>query len=127
LNGNCFNSSQQGYLYQKAKFFHCFEEAEKILWIKNPDSLKSIKIDEIHTTIFNNYKKQLLYQNIHAKFSQNQVLKNILLETDNDSIIVCSITDSIWTIKTNKPIQFKRQNTIGQLLEEVRQNLKTYN
>ena len=66
-----------------------------------------------------------------AKFSQNDVLKKILLNTDNDILAECAVHDKIWGIGLSmKDVnrwdmeKWRGENLLGFALMMVREELQ---
>lgn len=68
-----------------------------------------------------------------AKFSQNDVLKKILLNTDNDILAECAVHDKIWGIGLSmKDVnrwdmeKWRGENLLGFALTLVREELRFF-
>ena len=79
------------------------------------DKYDTLKIRDDWDDIKLNIMKEALI----AKFTQNQKLKTLLLNTNNASIIEDSPRDSYWGIGKDK----NGENMLGKLLMEVREEL----
>lgn len=75
-------------------------------------------------------KKKVIYEGLHAKFSQNNDLKKLLLETKDAILAECALRDRIWGIglTMDDPKRFDMdkwngQNLLGYALMMVRERL----
>lgn len=82
-------------------------------------------------TIWNGIRLIVVYRGVFLKFSQNEELRNGLIETGNEMIAECAVHDRIWGIglSTYDPTRFdikrwKGENRLGFSLMEVREELK---
>lgn len=131
-NKNYICSEQ--YLHeQKSQFAKDEETARKIMVAKDPykiyslgKSVRNLDVKEWNAKAPHVMKKALL-----AKFSQNEHLKQFLLETKDSTIVECNPRDKIWscglglrdTTKSDKN-NWTGENRLGQLLEDVRTSLQ---
>ena len=91
-----FNSLEQYIQSEKAHIFDDDATHYKIMKEKNPYKIKKLgsKVHDFNLDQWQNNAKHLAYKANYAKFSQNPVLKNILLV--NNTKIVKSSTDPYW-------------------------------
>jgi ribA/ribD-fused uncharacterized protein len=124
-----FNCAEQAMMCYKADFFRDFDTAQKILNEKHPKRQKDLgrtvknfdpfKWDEIKFDLITNI-------NI-AKFSQNEHLKKILLESDPYILCEAAPWDKIWgnglaadDPKAGDIATWEGQNLLGKALMKVR-------
>ena len=133
INGICYDSIEQYMMYQKALTFNDVETAEKILKTKNFREVKILgrQVKNYNDTIWNGIRQIVVYEGLLAKFSQNEDIKNQLLNTGNEVLVECSATDKIWAISLtidnvdSKDItKWKGQNLLGFSLMKVRDKLR---
>lgn len=133
INGICYDSIEQYMMYQKALTFNDMETAEKILKTKNFREVKNLgrQVKNYNDTIWNGIRQIVVYEGLLAKFSQNEDIKNQLLNTGNEVLVECSATDKIWAISLtidnvdSKDItKWKGQNLLGFSLMKVRDKLR---
>lgn len=133
INGICYDSIEQYMMYQKALTFNDMETAEKILKTKNFREVKILgrQVKNYNDTIWNGIRQIVVYEGLLAKFSQNEDIKNQLLNTGNEILVECSATDKIWAISLtidnvdSKDItKWKGQNLLGFSLMKVRDKLR---
>ncbi|KAL3084408.1 hypothetical protein niasHS_008563 [Heterodera schachtii] len=140
--------SEQYYCFFKARMFHMFELARKIRedpTMKQADMKRACEKD-IHQwaraernpmpfsqEFWNTIREKIMLKALTAKFSQNQELREMLLATENYPILeACGNTS--WgiglemtdeeRIKEGLVKGFRGRNLGGQLLMEVRQNIR---
>ncbi len=80
---------------------------------------------------WNKNKVNIYYEHCKAKFTQNQHLKEKLMETDNKTLVEASPNDKIWGIglaedvaKITDPSLWPGQNLLGQILTKIRDEFK---
>ncbi len=135
VDGIKYTSSEQYMMHQKALIFHDIVIADKILEQKATD-LKKIKdlgrkVKGFDSKVWDAHKRQVMFDGLYAKFSQNADLKELLLSTGDTIIVECSPWDKIWGIGMRKsdercydPDQWEGQNLLGFALMDVRSALK---
>ena len=135
IDNEQFNCSEQSYFYSKAKFFKDEYTAQEILNENNPvlqkKLAKSIKnvVEENWAQVKENY----MYKSLKAKFTQNILLKNVLLETNNNVLVEGNPNDNYWSAGLSvysrdiwKSSLWPGKNRLGKLLEEIRSELKSH-
>ena len=133
INGICYDSIEQYMMYQKALTFNDVETAEKILKTKNFREVKILgrQVKNYNDTIWNGIRQIVVYEGLLAKFSQNEDIKNQLLNTGNEVLVECSATDKIWAISltidnvdSKDMTKWKGQNLLGFSIMKVRDKLR---
>lgn len=133
INGICYDSIEQYMMYQKALTFNDMETAEKILKTKNFREVKILgrQVKNYNDTIWNGIRQIVVYEGLLAKFSQNEDIKNQLLNTGSEVLVECSATDKIWAISltidnvdSKDMTKWKGQNLLGFSLMKVRDKLR---
>jgi len=128
-----FNCAEQYMMYNKATFFQDYETAKKIMKSSNPKEQKSLgkKIKNFNPKEWDEVKKEIVIEGNYCKFSQNENLKKILLNTKDRILVEASPFDKVWGIglpQNNKhilnPRKWKGKNLLGFCLMEVRESLK---
>lgn len=73
----------------------------------------------------------VVYQGLLAKFSQNNILCNKLLQTQNDILAECAVKDRVWGIGLSMKdperldlAKWRGQNLLGYTLMMVREELR---
>ena len=126
-----YTSMEQFMMHQKALTFHDAEIAAQILNTSDVGKIKALgrSVHNYNDIIWNGVRQIIVYQGLLAKFSQNQVLKEKLLETGDDILAECAVQDRIWGIglsmKDPKRFQMEESqgsNLLGFSLMLVREN-----
>ena len=107
--------------FQAAKFQANPEYQEKIRRAASPAAAKKLgasKAVPIRSN-WDTFRIEVMRKAVEAKFSQNEDLKEKLLETGNRNLVEASPTDTFWGIGKSK----KGQNMLGKLLMELRGKL----
>ena len=134
FNGKMFNFSEQCFMWQKAMLFNDFEIAEQILNETDVRKIKALgrKVKDFDNELWDKHKEDFMYNACHAKFSQNDELKDFLLNTGNREIVEASPVDNIWGIgfssdRAMENIDKWGQNLLGKVLMRVREDLSRWN
>ena len=132
VDGIKFSSMEQYMMYQKAIEFEDELIAEQILKTQNVSEIKKLgrKVENYNEHVWNGIRQIVVYEGLHAKFSQNDELKKKLKETKTSILAECAVKDRIWGIglsmKDSKRLdmtQWKGQNLLGYGLMEIRKRL----
>lgn len=128
-----FCSSEQVFMYMKAKLFKDDEVAEKILATSNQKTIKALgrEVKNFDQLVWDNFKYSLMREANDLKFNQNKDLQLLLLSTGDEQICEASPLDRIWGIGlgvTNPdykdPTKWRGQNLLGQVLLSLREEYK---
>jgi len=128
-----FNNSEQAFMWMKAKFFKDDEIAAAILAETNPRYAKAlgrkVKGFQAEPWMVNGYL--FMIEANHAKFTQNEDLKEILLSTGDKTLVEASPYDKIWGIGLHwdnddvlDESKWQGMNLLGRALMEVRNVIK---
>jgi len=119
-------------MYQKALLFNDFEVASQILNETDVRKIKALgrKVKDFDNELWDKHKESFMYNACYAKFSQNDELKDFLLNTGNREIVEASPVDNIWgigfsSVRAMENIDKWGQNLLGKTLVNVRTRLKT--
>lgn len=132
LNGITFNCVEQYMMYAKAKLFGDEEMAKLILRAKSPIEQKKLgrQVKSFDRAKWESHCKQIVYDGNHAKFTQNEDLLQILLQTAGTTLVEASPVDSIWGVglaEDDPRIQDRKtwrgKNWLGEVLTRVREDL----
>lgn len=129
-----FFNSEQYFMYIKAKTFGDEEIAMKILFEgKNPKVAKTLgrKVRNYDDSVWNKKRYQVMVDANVYKFSQDEKLKALLLnsEFDGKKFVEASPIDGIWGIKCDETTakddesNWNGLNLLGKALDEVRVRL----
>ena len=99
-NEQKFYNEEQHFMYKKALLFKDFETADKILQEKSPSKCKELgrMVKNFNDKIWKNNCIILVQHGCFLKFSQNPLLKEYLLSTENRLLVEASPRDKIWGI-----------------------------
>lgn len=133
IDGVWYNCSEQYMMAEKARLFNDTETLSKIMSAPDPREQKQygrqVKGFDQHT--WEKVARGVVYKGCLAKFSQNQVLKKILLETGDTTLVEASPYDKIWGIGLAKDdprakdrATWRGTNWLGKVLVRVREALK---
>ena len=128
-DGQTFQSSEQCFMYQKAKFFCDNDNAARIVNETNPAAAKALgrKVRNFKDSVWLGHRKKFMTDANLEKFRQNPALAAVLLATGDKRLAEASPRDRIWGIgmgvsnpKINDRAAWKGLNLLGQVLEDVR-------
>jgi len=114
---------------QKALLFDDREYFERILDKESPKDAKDLgrQICNFDAQLWDSRKYEIVTQGNLLKFSQNETLKQFLLQTKNKILAEASPADPVWGIGLTEdnplahiPAQWPGQNLLGFALMEVR-------
>lgn len=129
IDGQKFICNEQWMMYSKAILFGDKEVAEKILKATVQTDIKHLgrEVRGFDPKIWDKHKIDIVYKGAYAKFSQNPVLKEYLLNTNDSILVEGSMTDRVWAIGLRyslNPHEWRGTNLLGFILMEVRENLR---
>ena len=129
-----FVNSEQFMMYHKVLMFRKYDLAEQILKTSDPAECKKIagqKFPEFNSDIWEKTCYTIVKRGVKAKFSQNEDIRKVLLNTGNELLAECSPYDKKWGIgiDINDPDRlivsnWKGKNLLGRILMEVREELR---
>ena len=132
INGISFTSMEQYMMYQKAVCFQDENIAEQILATKDVAKIKELGrcVSGYNDQYWNGVRQIIVYEGLFAKFTQNELLKKQLKDTQNAILAECAVKDRIWGIGLSmndsnrlKPELWKGQNLFGFALMMVRNKI----
>ena len=129
-----FFNSEQYFMYIKAITFGDNEIAEEILLKgKNPKAAKALgrKVKNYDDKVWNEKRYQVMVDANMLKYSQNEDLKKLLLNKTFEGKHFCEASplDTIWGLGVGESealddqSNWKGQNLLGKVLDEVREKL----
>lgn len=100
VNGITFSSMEQYMMYQKAVCFKDEEIAEKILATADVAVIKALgrQVKGYNDGYWNGVWQLLVYEGLKEKFTQNENLKKLLLDTEDSILAEGTVNDRIWGI-----------------------------
>ncbi|CAC5419603.1 unnamed protein product [Mytilus coruscus] len=133
VDGNSFNSAEQYMMYSKAMLFEDEDIAYDVLRESDPCEQKKFGrlVRNFNQELWKANCSAIVERGNKAKFSQDENLKRILLDTYPKTLVEASPYDSIWGIglEENDPMAWdcetwRGQNLLGKALTKVRDELK---
>lgn len=136
LDGKHFTSVEQYIMYRKCLVFGDMDSAEAVL--KTDDPAQQQKIGKNASgyidSVWAGMRQMVAIRGLLAKFSQNNDLKQRLLDTGDAILVECAGSDKIWAcgIRLNDDRRknsscWNGQNILGFALMEVREILRENN
>lgn len=127
-----YKTAEHYMMANKALLFNDQEIFERIIQKESPKDVKDLgrQIRNFDPEIWDNNKFQIVKQGNLLKFSQNEQLKQFLIQTKNKVLVEASPVDKIWGIglteddaNSQNPKEWKGENLLGFALMEVRDEL----
>lgn len=126
-----FTSSEQMFMWFKAKRFGDDEIANKILNTKTPEEARKLgrEVKGYIDVVWNEERYQYMLKAVMAKFIQNKELRNKLCDPkyDGKTFVEAAYYDRIWGIGYDEEFALKLdnaknwgQNLLGKILNETR-------
>ena len=136
VNGIKYHTAEQYMMSQKALLFEDKEINEKIMNSKTPKEYKELgrQIKNFSSDKWELNKFDIVVKGNIAKFSQNEKLKQFLINTKDKILVEASPYDKIWGIgmsEDDKDIldesKWKGQNLLGKAIMKAREFIKKEN
>lgn len=133
LDNMHFTSVEQYIMYRKCKMFGDEKSAEGVLATNSVAEQQAIgrNASGYINAVWAGARQMVVYRALMAKFSQNEDLKQQLLDTGDAYLVECAGSDKIWAcgIRLNDEKRFdafnwKGSNLLGFALMEVREKLR---
>lgn len=127
---------EQYMMAAKAELFRDQENREKILKCSDPKQIKALgrQVLSFKQAVWDKFKYPIVLNGNWCKFSQNQMLREMLLSTGNSVLVEASPYDNIWGIglsgsfaEAKNPQKWRGENLLGFALMEVRDELRRVN
>ncbi len=132
-DGRLYTSVEQYLMYGKALVFKDEDMQQAILNTHDVAEIKKYgrQVKGYNETLWNGLRQLVLYRGLWLKFSQNEELKQKLIDTGNDMLVECAITDKIFAcgISMKDPMRLDMskwpgKNLLGFALMDLREQLK---
>lgn len=132
-HGIKFDSCEKWMMFQKAMMFKDKQQAQKILDVQSPKVCKALGrgVQNFNANRWDRVKLSIVIRGNYLKFSQNETLKQLLLDTGSSILVEASPYDNIWGIGVAEenpasinPCQWKGINLLGQALMIVREMIR---
>jgi len=150
LDGVQYNCTEQYMMHQKALLFNDNNVADLVLnlsytpsngipdkkWDQQMKDIKQLgrKVTNFNTELWDTNCEEIMRKGIFAKFDQNNLLRDTLLETGENLICEAASYDKIWGIgmgsedpRVQDPQQWQGKNLLGNCLMAVREELRKNN
>lgn len=133
-DGIIYSSAEKWMMAEKARLFKDSAVLSEILKSDNPEKIKKLgrEIKGFNHELWDKNKYNIVIEGNLLKFSQDEYLKKILLETGRKVLVEASPYDRIWGIGMSKsdpdccfPEKWKGENLLGFALMEVRDILNS--
>lgn len=132
-DGRLYTSMEQYLMYGKAAVFKDEEMQQAILATHDVAEIKQYgrQVKGYNETVWNGFRQLVLYRGLWLKFSQNEELRQKLIDTGNDMLVECARNDKIFAcgISMKDPMRFDMskwsgKNLLGFALMDLREQLK---
>lgn len=132
VEGVMYNCVEQYMMSRKALLFGDAKIFRDILDECDPGKIKALgrQIRGFDSDVWDRCKWEIVYNGNYAKYSQNAGLRNKLIGTGSATLAEASPKDKIWGIGLDcgdplakQPDQWKGENLLGRILEEIRGEL----
>ena len=133
VDGIKFTSVEQYIMYKKCEIFGDMDSAKKVLSTEDTKLQQTIgrNANGYVSNMWAGMRQVIVLRGLFAKFSQNEDLKQNLLNTDDAYLVECARTDKVWACgrRLDDDRRFDAslwngQNILGFALMEVREMLK---
>lgn len=127
-NGRRFTSSEQLFMYLKAKFFKDEEIAEEIYKGKSPREAKALgrMIKKYDDKAWNAERDNIMLTALSAKFDSFPQFRRFLEEHKDKTFVEASPYDNIWGIKLPEnhpdalnPSKWRGENRLGKCINKL--------
>jgi len=131
-DGQIFPTAEHYMMYHKALLFGDRETAGQVLGAPSPKAAKALgrRVRGFEETVWNANRYGIVVNGNYAKFSQNPVLLEYLLDTRPRVLVEASPTDRVWGIGlaaadefAADPLNWRGLNLLGFALMDVRERL----
>ena len=133
LDGTPFSSMEQYIMVRKCRLFGDASRAAAVLLTDEPGEQRAIgrQIENYQETVWAGIRQAVAFRGLYAKFSQNEALKELLLQTGDAMLVECVGIDSVWScgfgLEDEARLDLRRwrgKNILGFALMEVRTALR---
>jgi len=133
VDGVKYSNGEQYMMAGKARLFGDKEVECKIMSTSEGRKLKKLgrQVKGFDEATWIKHRYDIVLKGNMAKFSQNEALKEMLLESGSSILVEASPFDQIWGIgldeqqaKATPPNQWPGMNLLGKVLMEVRETLR---
>lgn len=127
-----FSSSEQLFMWLKAKFFNDKEMSTKILQAQTPREAKSLGrlVKNYDDDLWNEHRDGVMLESLKAKFDHCQEFKDLILGNTDKTFVEASPYDRIWGVglsetdpKIENPNKWLGQNRLGKCINKLIETL----
>lgn len=131
-DGHVYKTAEHYMMAGKALLFGDEQTFERILQKTSPKDVKDLgrQVQHFDPQVWDNHKFQIVHQGNLLKFTQNEQLKQFLIQTKNKVLVEASPVDPVWGIGLAEdhadalnPAAWRGENLLGFALMEVRDAL----
>ncbi|MEL6846399.1 MAG: NADAR family protein [Bacteroidota bacterium] len=132
-DGYSYATAEHWMMAEKARLFNDEATLEEILQAMTPHEAKALgrKVRNFDDAVWKAHRYNIVLEGNRLKFTQNDALRQYLIDTANTVIVEASPYDRIWGIgmkasddNIDNPYQWKGSNLLGWVLMDVRDELK---
>ena len=132
VDGTLYHTAEQYMMAEKALLFGDAEIRDKILQSRHPKQAKDLgrMVKGFHEEVWVERRSDIVRRGNLAKFSQNENLRNFLIQTKDRVLVEASPVDRIWgvglaadDVRIENPLNWRGLNLLGFALMEVRDEL----
>lgn len=133
VDGVKYNCAEQYMMAEKARLFKDKEAERAIMKTKSPREQKRLgrQVKGFNVDKWANVARDIVYRGNMAKFSQNEDLLEVLLATEDKTLVEASPVDNIWGIGLSEydsraldRNQWRGKNWLGEVLTRVKNDLR---
>jgi ribA/ribD-fused uncharacterized protein len=133
VDGVTYCTAEQYMMAMKAEYFGDTDIQKKIMATTDPSEQKALgrQVSNFNAEAWNAVSRGYVYKANMAKFTQDNTLKEYLLETGDRELVEASPYDKIWGIGMNEnqpgvtsKCNWKGTNWLGETLTKVRNDIR---
>ena len=131
-DGHDFFSSEQLFMYLKAKLFNDEESMEKILAASTSKDAKELGrlVKGFDQEVWDSEKENLMLEALRCKSKYSSEFKSVLLENKDKIFVECNPYDNIWSCGLSEndprgaePEKWRGQNLLGKCMNRLIEEL----
>ncbi|KHJ84345.1 hypothetical protein OESDEN_15943 [Oesophagostomum dentatum] len=129
IHGKRFTSTEQYYMWSKAKFCKDYSAANAILYLNDPKMIKQVgsQLENFDETRWRHFAWRVMMKAVMAKFKLDRRMRYQLFRTAGSVLVEASPHDIYWGIGLSiddpnvaDPTQWKGLNVMGEVLMQIR-------
>ena len=132
IGGYKFQSTEQAFMFEKAKLFNDQDSMQKILVETNPAKVKQLgrEVKNFIPSVWDKHKFDLMVKVNVEKYEQFTAYRQVLLATGEKLLVEANGKDTVWGIgmyandrNILREDKWKGENLLGKALMKVREKL----